>query len=345
MRWHLVIAAVCVLFSPVAPPGPQPSDLFLAPLSMHDGRPVIGTPVNVTNRAAWRAGGYDNQPTFTPDGRAILFTSKRDDAQSDIYRYDIASKTTTRVTATPESESSPTVMPGGTRFSAVRLERDVVRIGRRRLDPELTQRLWSFALDGSDGQVVLPSVKPIGEYVWIDASNLAVFVFGRPNVLVHADTRTGMSDTLRLDVGWSLAALPDHSGVSFTHRVDSASMLASIRWPGRTSRDLVALPRGSSSVAWLSSDMVLTSSNTKILYWRAGATAWTEAADLTDAGLAYIGRLSVSPDGKWLAIVAFPAVCPTGANSIFEAFAKAPTGFEVAKSSPMPQSCLVPDRE
>src|SRR4051812_44166465 len=75
------------------------TDIFLAPLSIEDGHPVIGNPINVTNRP-----GYDNQPSFTPDGHALLFTSIHDDGQSDIYRYDLATKEITRVTTTPESE-------------------------------------------------------------------------------------------------------------------------------------------------------------------------------------------------------------------------------------------------
>src|SRR5258706_10317133 len=160
------LAAVSLAASARAQSAPE-SDLYLAPLSMENGRPVIGTPLNVTNRP-----GYDNQPSFTPDSRAILFTSTHEDGQSDIYRYDVASKQITRVTKTPESEYSATVMPGGARFSVIRVEKDS------------TQRLWSFALDGVDPKVVIETLKPVGYHAWIDASNLALFVLGRPNALV-----------------------------------------------------------------------------------------------------------------------------------------------------------------
>ena len=111
---------------------PPPTDIFLAPLSMKDGVPVVGTPVNITHQP-----GYDNQPWFTPDSRSMLFTSARGETQTDIYRFDVASRATTRVTQTPESEYSATGMPGGQRFSVIRVEAD------------MTQRLWSFANDGA----------------------------------------------------------------------------------------------------------------------------------------------------------------------------------------------------
>jgi hypothetical protein len=115
-----IVAAVCALFSQAiasAAQGRPATDIFVAPLSIHDGRPVIGKPVNITDRA-----GNDFAPVFTPDGRAILCISRDDAGQSDIYRYDMDSKAIVRVTATPENESSPSIMPGGARFSVIRAD-------------------------------------------------------------------------------------------------------------------------------------------------------------------------------------------------------------------------------
>jgi hypothetical protein len=223
-----------------------------------------------------------------------LFTSTPDDGQSDIYRYDLASKQITRVTTTPESEYSATVMPGGERFSVVRVEMDS------------TQRLWSFALDGSDPRIVLETLKPVGYYAWIDANNLALFVLGKPNALVHADVRTGRVDTLARDIGRSLQPLPGGGGFSFVAHVDSVSTVRVVQWPANSRRAEVALTPGSEDIAWLTRDLLLASSESKLLYWRRGATALADAADFSTAGLTSISRLAVSPDRRWLAIVAIP---------------------------------------
>jgi len=45
---------------------------------------AVGAAVNITNNA-----GYDNQPSFAPDGGSLFFTSIRGGATTDIYRYDI----------------------------------------------------------------------------------------------------------------------------------------------------------------------------------------------------------------------------------------------------------------
>lgn len=280
------LAAVSLAAPTYAQAAPE-ADIYLAPLSVQNGRPVVGAPVNITHRP-----GYDNQPSFTPDGRAILYTSTREDGQSDIYRYDIASKQITRVTKTPESEYSATVMPGGARFSAIRVEKDS------------TQRLWSFALDGSDPKVVIETLKPVGYHAWIDANNLALFVLGRPNALVHTDIRTGKSDTLGRSIGRSLLPLPDKSGFSFVRQHDSTSTVVAATWPGFATHDLVALPRGSQDVAWVGNDMLVVGAGSSLLFWTKGATTWTPLGDFAGQGLRGITRLAVSPDGKWIAIVA-----------------------------------------
>jgi len=286
----LIVAGLVTATASLRAQQPPSTDIFLAPLSIENGRPVIGTPVNVTNRP-----GYDNQPSFTPDGHAFLFTSTHEDGQSDIYRYDLKSKEITRVTTTPESEYSATVMPGGQRFSVVRVESDS------------TQRLWSFALDGSDPKLLLETVKPVGYYAWIDANNLALFVLGKPNALVHADIRTGQADTLSRDIGRSVQPLPSGGGFSFVAHVDSVSSVRVVQWPANSRRAEVALPRRGEDFTWVTRDLILASSGSKLLYWHRGMAAMVDAADFSPAGLTNITRLAVSPDRQWLAIVAVPA--------------------------------------
>ena len=139
----------------------------------------------------------------------MFYTSTRDDGQSDIYRYDIATHETTRLTGEPESEYSATMMPGGRRFSVIRVERDS------------TQRLWSFALDGSDPRLVLRTIKPVGYQAWLDADHVAVYVLGQPATLQLVDVRTEHADTVARDIDRSLSPMGEGAGgaVSFVEHV------------------------------------------------------------------------------------------------------------------------------
>jgi hypothetical protein len=276
--------------------GPPPgTDIYLAPLRGNQEKPVLGRLVNVTKRP-----GYDNQPSFTLDSRAILYTSIRSDSQADIYRYDIATESTIRLTSTPESEYSATVFGDGSRFSVVRVERDS------------TQRLWSFRLDGSDPRLVFETIKPVGYHVWVDSTTVAMFLLGKPNALVLADTRGGRVDTLARDVGRSLVRLPNGSGFSFLqHMSDSSWVLTAVdvRGSGRDRRavpmPLIRMPAGADYVAWLAPAVAITGSGEKLLIWRGAkkSPTWTELVDLTRR-LRRISRLALSSDHRWLAIVA-----------------------------------------
>jgi hypothetical protein len=287
--------SLAALFAFASAAGAQaPTDVFLARLTTENGRLTVGAPINITHRP-----GYDNQPSFTPDSRAILYTSTREDAQSDIYRYDLASRSITRVTATPESEYSATVMPGGTRFSAIRVEKDS------------TQRLWSFAMDGSDPRLVVEALEPVGYHAWLDASTLVMFVLGSPNAMVLGNLRTGRMDTLARGIGRSLSKIPIGSTFTFTQTVDSAARVRTFTGIGKRPTDLVSLPRRVQDLVWLPdarslAATMLVGSGAKLMSWRRGMSAFSEVVDFTADGITDITRLAVSPDGQWLAFVAMP---------------------------------------
>ena len=316
-----LIATFVATRAPGAQQAPPATDIFLAPISVSaDGKPTIGKPVNVTNRP-----GYDNQPAFTPDSHGILFTSIHEDGQSDIYRYDLATKAVTRVTSTPESEYSATMMPGGQRFSVIRVERDSA------------QRLWSFNVDGTDPQLLVPPVRPVGYHAWIDPDNLALFVLGSPNALVHYDLRSSHVDTLARNIGRSVTPIIGGGGFSFTARDTSGNLkLKTMAWPYLTTTEVATLPKGTEDIVWLARDLVLSATGSKLISLRAtiGATGsttsapmtpppaapapgaaptpppppeWHDVIDLAPEGLTRISRLALSQDGHWLAIVAVPA--------------------------------------
>src|SRR5262249_51083076 len=236
-----VIAALCAPLAARAQNAPPNTDVFVASLTLREGQLVVGKPVNVTNRP-----GYDNQPSFTLDSRSILYTSVHEDGQADIYRYDLGSKATSRITSTPESEYSAAAYGNGSRFSAVRVEKDS------------TQRLWSFRLDGSDPRLVISGIKPVGYHAWVDSQTVALFVLGTPNSLFVANIKTGRADTIAQDIGRSLSSLPNGGGFSFTQRAPDTSwtltvvdMRSSIG--GRQAAfplPVAKMPKGADYVVW-----------------------------------------------------------------------------------------------
>ena len=298
--WTLALAVQAPATPAQATAPPPDTEVFLAPLSIQGARIEVGPPMNISNSP-----GYDNQPSFSPDGSSIYFTSARGPTppaatapQMDIYRYVIASKRTEAVTRTPESEYSATVTPGGDRISVIRVEADG------------TQRLWSFGIDGAGPKLLLADVKPVGYHAWLDANTLVLFVLGQPATLQVADVRTGAAQVAARDIGRSLQQIPG-GGVSFVQRADDAGRRTmtisevSVEAGKPLTRAITAVAPGATDeyVVWTPSGALLMAAGGKLYAWRRAGT-WTPVADLTALGLTAVTRLAISPKGDWLALVA-----------------------------------------
>jgi hypothetical protein len=265
------------------------TDIYVAPLRQSGRSVTIGAPVNVTRRP-----GYDNQPSFTPDGASLLYTSIGDDGQADTWTIALAGGgggAPSRVTNTAIGVYSPTVMPDGKSFSVIRVERDS------------TQRLWKFPLGGGEPALVLERVKPVGYHAWLDARTVCVYVLGNPATLQLVDVSTGNATAIASDVGRALVKVPHHAAVNFVQIVrDSGQWLAEYDLASKSVRRLGRLPEGASYVAWTPRGALITAAGSTVYRWDDGA--WAVAADLAAAGVRGISRLAISPAGDRLAFVA-----------------------------------------
>jgi Tol biopolymer transport system component len=283
--------------APARPAGPPPgTDIWLARLAAAGLEP----PINITNRA-----GYDNQPSFTPDGKGILFT-RSDGTQTDIYLYDFTSRASepARVTSTPESEYSPTVTPDGQGMSVIRVEADG------------TQRLWRFTRDGQNPTLVLRDVKPVGYHAWGPDGQLALFILGgnqKPNTLHVADSRTGRSRVVASGIGRSMHRIPGRDTISVLHIEGETRTIKELDLKTRTLKPIVrALEGAEGDYVWTPDGTILMSNGKTLM--RSKGSDWLPAADLAALGLEGASRLAVSPDGRWLALVA-PDRPPPGNRS------------------------------
>ena len=282
----LVLAALQAAAQPQGPPG---TDIWVADLSVRDGRVRIGKPVNVTARP-----GYDNQPVFLPDGSGLLYTRIGDDGHADIWRYDFATHAARAVTTTPESEYSPTWMPKSSGISVVRVELDS------------TQRLWQLDPDGGHPTLLFLNIKPVGYHAWAGDSVLALYVLGNPNALVLARLGSEKADTVARNIGRALRPIPGRHAVSFVQIEDSTkSWLMELDADSARVRRLILLPRGAEFHVWLAGGLVLASDSTALYQWDSrGAASWQRVADLGVLGLKGVTRLAVNPSGDQLALVA-----------------------------------------
>jgi dipeptidyl aminopeptidase/acylaminoacyl peptidase len=249
---------------------------------------------NATLQVVSAQRGYENQPFYTPDGSALLFTANRDGKQTDIYEMDRKTRRLRQLVATPVGEYSPTIMPDGSSVSVIRVEADS------------TQRLWRFDRQGANPRVVLTDVKPVGYHVWIDDDHLALFVLGQPSTLQYARVSTGKASVVAENIGRSLHRIPKTQAVSFVHRESPDNVWVKQFDPatGAVTPLVRVVPgEGDRDVAWMPDGTLLSSSGTKIFAWRRGEVDWREVHDVAVRKLGTVTRLAVAPDGRALSIV------------------------------------------
>jgi dipeptidyl aminopeptidase/acylaminoacyl peptidase len=285
----LMLSALSVNASGQAGRGVPATDIFLADLTSRDGRMSLGQPRNITGRP-----GYDNQPMFSADGKGLFYTSIREDNQADIYLYDLAKQATKQITATKESEYSPTLTPDGKALSVIRVEADT------------TQRLWSFPFGGAAPSLILQNIKPVGYHLWLNQNRLLLFVLGQPATLQMVDAKTEKAEKLADNPGRTLLAIPHQQKVSFVHKVsDSEWLIKSLDLKNRQIATLTKTLPGVEYFCWTPQAVLLMAKDAKLYQWDARKPdSWQEVADLSAFGLKAISRLAVSPKGDKLALVA-----------------------------------------
>jgi dipeptidyl aminopeptidase/acylaminoacyl peptidase len=299
-RLLLTLVSFTLLPPQASPPA---TEVYLAPFTVDGTKLSIGKPENISNSP-----GYDNQPFFSPDGRSVYFTSARGDVaskcgtpQTDVYRFDLESRATARVTETTDCEYSPTVTPDGRHLSVIRVE------------PDGTQRLWTFTIEGKSPSVVLEDVAPVGYHAWLSETTLALFILGRPATLQVADTTTGKAIVVAEDIGQSIAQIPG-GGASFVQqtgegdaRTLTISQVTLVNGKPVVKPLVSAVPGARQvHVAWTPDRTLLMAHGGSLHAWPGAAKAWEVAADLSALGLRNVTRMAVSPKGDRIAFVATP---------------------------------------
>jgi dipeptidyl aminopeptidase/acylaminoacyl peptidase len=283
-----------------APAAPPATEVFVASLAVEKGSVTVGKPENISKSA-----GYDNQPSFSPDGSSLYFASDRaavatgSPTQTDIFRYDFGSRRLLQITMTPESEYSPTVTPDGQGITVIRVEEDK------------TQRLWRFRVDGGIPALVLEQVRPVGYHAWLTPTHLALFVLGNPATLQVADVKSGSAQVVAKGIGRSVAPIPG-GGVSFVQvsgeeekRTLTISELQ-LEEERPVTRPLTAAVAGAreADLAWTPDGTLLMAHAGTLYAWTRGESSWRAVADLGALGLKNVTRLAVSPKGDRIALVA-----------------------------------------
>ena len=290
MRCRWIVAAALLPFAHAARAQGPDTEIWLASVQSAGGRLTIGTPANAT-----KSPGYDNHPWFLPDGRAIYFVSGRDGRQFDIYRLDVASGLTTRLTSLAENEYSPKPA-GASAFTALREEAG------------LGTRLWRYALDGTP-QALAATADHLGYYAYVDDRTIAFYVNEPTRGFLVEDLRTRAILRAGQGIRGQPVPVPGRRAVTVLRDDDTG-----VTWLERydiDAKSFTRLVRARPNTQWHSAapdgSLLQTTGNTIWAFSPGRDTAWRVMAQFADPELQAIARITFSPAGDRAALVSAPS--------------------------------------
>ena len=289
--------ALPLLLSTVPVFAQDATDVYLASIERTDEGVTLTQVRNLTDRD-----GYDNQPAFSKDGSTLYYTRMEgtgDEVQTDIWQIELAAeKAEPRVLfSTPESEYSPTLVPGADALSVIRVEGDG------------SQKLWRLPLDGKPASRILDDVAPVGYHAWA-GDELVLFVLGEPHELqrVRGDKASNRGRVVAKDIGRALKKIPDQDAFSFVQKTVEGKegwWIQRISIEGDEITPLIQTFKDREDFTWSPDRKLWMADGSKIFRWcPACGEGWWPVADLSDQGIENITRMAVSPDGHTLAFVA-----------------------------------------
>ena len=296
MRNLLACAALLYACAPNVAQRLDHSDLLL--FSMQKNADSTWSPAAPRFLTSFNPKGYNNQPAFF-SGHELYLTvqTPQDTTQTDLYALDLAVQTLTRVTATPTTaEYSPVPMPGGRRFSAVRVEEDG------------NQRLWSFPVDRSDnGRPEFPAILNVGYHCWLRDTLAALFIVGDDGVahtLGTVGTIGQKFQRIASNIGRCLLATPDGRLAFVTKTTEKTWFLKTFNPKKPIPEIVVIMLPGTEDFAMMPDGTFICGNKSKLYQYKPGRNSdWKEIADLSRYGVRNVTRLAASRDGKLVVVV------------------------------------------
>jgi len=303
------------------------TDIYLLEISTDKkGKLKFENPVRITKND-----NYDNEPWWYPDGSAILYagvsdSSAGDTSKADIYKYDVNAKRTRVVINTPQTaEYSPVLMPNKTGISVVRVLEDK------------TSQVFANCNDNTDECVnLLPKIKNVGYYVWMDASRVALYLLGDPAILVAVNLTTGKIDTVAEDIGRCLQKVPGKNvQIAYVDKSESRWLIKTYDGKSGKKSTIVETLEEQEDFCYMPDGSLLMGAGSDLYHYvpptavatttaKGGASSkndskeekpdkpkkndnpWDKVAEFEGTSVAQFYRIAVSPKGDKIAVVTYP---------------------------------------
>ena len=290
MRAISLIVAWCICLG-MAAQIPE-SDIFLFEIKKTGNTVIIKKGENITNRK-----GYDNQPSFTPDNKSLLYVSVKEDLsagqagkQADVYSYNIGSKKVKQLTTTRESEYSPISTQDGKFFTAVVVEMDS------------TQRIYKYDVQNKLKPGLVMDEDSVGYYYWVNKDSILYYKLTSPHSLHIYDVKNKKDTWIANEPTRAFRPVKNFSFFYCTkEKTQNVVRIYNMRL--KRSDEYVITKPENEDYTWDKTMGLIKSDGSKIMRYNDEHKTWVELGDLSAFGITKITRFAFSSNGKWLAVV------------------------------------------
>ncbi len=279
----LVVAAAAI---PAIAQGGN-SEVFVFEIKTKDGAFSLAGGANISNSP-----GYDNQPSFSADGKSVLFTSVRNGKSPDIYEYVLSDRVLNQITTSEDAEYTPRAKDSETIF--------FIREGNGQ---EMT--VWKYDRKTKVETQALINKEPVAYYDWNSDGGAIVWV--RYASMAHylnpqKGTNIFVSDHVLPSTPQNI---PGTLKFSFVHRQGNDEVWIKEFDPETNAvRPIVQVKESKIDYCWLPDKTLVIGIGSELFGFNEERDKdWTRLADLKSFGLKDVTRLSASSDGTAMAIV------------------------------------------
>jgi len=238
---------------------------------------------NISNRK-----GYDNQPSFSPDGKKLFYVSMVENQQTDIVSYDLKRKKITSVTRTDESEYSPVNYLNNETLSAVVVEKDSA------------QRIHFIdVLTGNHTKRL--DIDSIGYYHFVNSDTVVYYKLTAPHSLRFYVQSSKEDKLICTSPTRSIKKINRHE---FLFGIKDSLKVVYYRYDFllRKAEKLAQAPVEADDALWHKQWGLMISDKDKILRYDKASNIWITHFDLSTFGLKKITRFAFDEQGKYLAV-------------------------------------------
>lgn len=239
-----------------------------------------------------RSKGYDSQPRFGKKGQVIYYTKIRN-GQADIFQYNIKKDHNQAYMVTPESEYSPTPIPGKKGLSVIQV------------DAQGDQYLVKLNKDKKAQAERHSDLKPVGYHNWVQNEGLHLWTFVLNNTnggdLYHQG-KNKKATKIEENIGRSFITDKNHRALYYVDKKTTPWQIKTRNSKKGKAKKVMDLIAGSEDFTLDSKGRFWTGQG-RNLYVSANKKHWTLVKQFTNPSLGDITRITTNPKGNQIAIV------------------------------------------